>query len=178
MRIITDFAASVNAKRYLGSGASWLHLFMRIILNKAVDKGTSPCYNNSRSGISGPRPSAARQQNIVRRLSVLTLTPAAATKLQSILDERNLDGYGLRVFVSGSSCCGPQYGMGFDRDKRDGDMVETLHGVSVYVDAASAGYLDSVTIDYEDSPAGGGFRIENPNPAGCSCDESASGCCH
>lgn len=110
---------------------------------------------------------------------MLTLTPAAATKLQSILVERNLDGYGLRVFVSGSSCCGPQYGMGFDRDKREGDAVETMHGVSVYVDAASAEFLDSVTIDYEETPAGGGFRIDNPNlAADCSCSDNSGGCCH
>jgi iron-sulfur cluster assembly protein len=114
----------------------------------------------------------------MRRRVVLTVTPAAATKLQSILVERKLEGYGLRVFVQGSSCCGPQYGMGFDHEKRDDDTVEAHHGLPVYVDASSAAYLEGATIDFEDSPAGGGFRIENPNLAGSDCGDGCSSCGH
>ena len=51
---------------------------------------------------------------------MVELTPAAASKLQDILVERGLAGYGLRVFVSGSGCSGMQYGMGFDEKSRDG----------------------------------------------------------
>jgi len=111
---------------------------------------------------------------------MINLTAAAATKLHNILTEKGLAGYGLRVFVSGGGCGGMQYGMGFDK-ARDGDTAEEKEGMQVLVDRASAHYLDGVRIDYVDEPAGGGFRIENPNPvAGCGCGEDGrrqGGCC-
>jgi iron-sulfur cluster assembly accessory protein len=111
---------------------------------------------------------------------MIDLTPSAAAKLQSIMTEKSLDGYGLRVYVSGSGCSGLQYGLGFDK-ARDGDTVETAVGVQTLVDPMSAQYLDGVTIDFVDEE-GGGFRIENPNAvAGCgSCGggEGKGGCCN
>jgi iron-sulfur cluster assembly accessory protein len=113
---------------------------------------------------------------------VIDLTPSAAGKLQSILTEKGLTGYGLRVYVSGSGCCGMQYGMGFDK-ARDGDTLETVLGMQVLVDSASAQYLDGVKIDFNDTPDGG-FMIENPNQAaGCGdgCGDGGhreGGCCH
>jgi iron-sulfur cluster assembly protein len=108
---------------------------------------------------------------------MIDLKPAAVTKLQSIITEKGLVGYGLRVFVSGSGCGGMEYGMGFDKT-RDGDTVETVEGMQIYVDPASAQYLEGTTVDFVDEE-GGGFRIDNPNPVGgCSCgDGERKSCC-
>jgi iron-sulfur cluster assembly accessory protein len=104
---------------------------------------------------------------------MVNLTSAAATKLQSIMDEKKLSGYGLRVFVSGGGCGGMQYGMGFDAQQRTGDSVHTVEGIMVYVDPMSAQYLDGVNIDYVDALMGGGFKIENPNAVStCACGQS------
>lgn len=108
---------------------------------------------------------------------MVDLTPAAATKLQGILTEKGLTGYGLRVFVSGGGCGGLEYGMGFDKDLRTGDMIETVEGIQVFVDPDSAQYLEGVKIDFVDE-LGGGFKIDNPNPAaGCNCGREG-GCGH
>ena len=45
--------------------------------------------------------------------SMVDVTPSAAEKLKSVLAEKDLPGYGLRVFVSGGGCGGFQYGMAF-----------------------------------------------------------------
>jgi iron-sulfur cluster assembly accessory protein len=104
---------------------------------------------------------------------MLTLTDMAAAKIQAILKERNVPDYGLRVFVAGGGCSGPQYGMVLESQAQDTDTVIESSGLKLFVDPASAEYLHGATIDYENRPAGGGFRIESPNVAntcGCGCE--------
>lgn len=106
---------------------------------------------------------------------LVNLTPLAAQKVNGLLAEKNLNGYGLRVFVSGGGCSGFQYGMAFENTTEDGDFVFESNGVRVYLDSASAMYLEGATVDYIDSLMGGGFKIENPNAVStCSCGQSFS----
>lgn len=106
---------------------------------------------------------------------MVQMTPLAAEKLTALLAEKNLSNYGLRVFVSGGGCSGFQYGMGFENTTEEGDFVFESNGVRVYLDSASAMYLEGATVDYVDSLMGGGFRIENPNASStCSCGQSFS----
>ncbi len=106
--------------------------------------------------------------------TVLTVTPAAVNIIHSLLEQRNIPGYALRVFVSGGGCSGLQYGMAFEETPRDFDaVVEPGGGVRLIVDPTSLMYLEGATIDYVDSLMGGGFRIENPNAVStCGCGHS------
>jgi iron-sulfur cluster assembly accessory protein len=106
--------------------------------------------------------------------TVLTVTPSAVTMISSLLEQRNIPGYALRVFVSGGGCSGLQYGMAFEPTPRDFDaVVEPGSGVRLLVDPTSMMYLEGATIDYVDSLMGGGFRIENPNAVStCGCGHS------
>ena len=122
----------------------------------------------------------------------ITLTEAAAGKLLGIFQEKGLDAaYGLRVFVGGGGCSGLQYGMTFDNNPRDVDIVFEQQGLRVIVDPRSLPYITGASIDYVDSLMGGGFHIENPNAvSSCGCghsfhtkegaEDSAGGCasCH
>ncbi len=106
---------------------------------------------------------------------LVSLTPIAADKLRQVLAEKNLPGYGLRVFVSGGGCSGFQYGMAFENNTEEGDFVFDSSGVRVYLDSTSAMYLQGAIVDYVDSLMGGGFRVENPNAVStCSCGQSFS----
>jgi iron-sulfur cluster assembly accessory protein len=91
-----------------------------------------------------------------------------------MMNERNLAGYGLRVFVSGGGCSGLQYGMTFDDEVREDDSVWDAHGLRLMVDPVSARYLDGASIDYQqDNMLAGAFKIDNPNAAsGCGCGHS------
>ena len=81
--------------------------------------------------------------------------------------------YGLRVFVGGGGCSGLQYGMTFDNNPSDVDIVFAEHGLRVIVDPRSLPYIAGANIDYEDSLMGGGFHIENPNAVStCGCGHS------
>ena len=114
-------------------------------------------------------------QEVVTTDTPITLTPPAAQKVQAILAEKNLVNHGLRVFVAGGGCGGFQYGMAFESQSEEGDFVFESNGVRVYLDSASAMYLEGATVDYVDSLMGGGFRVENPNAQStCSCGQSFS----
>lgn len=109
----------------------------------------------------------------LEQTEAVTLTPAAAEKLQALLREKNLTAYGLRVFVAGGGCSGMQYGMAFDAQPRETDYVFETEGIRLFVDPVSMMYIAGSQIDYVDSLMGGGFRIENPNAiATCGCGHS------
>ena len=106
--------------------------------------------------------------------SVLAITETAAQRLQAMMREKDLVGYGLRVFVAGGGCSGLQYGMTFDDEVREGDADWSAHGLRLLVDPISARHLHGASIDYQqDNMLAGAFKIENPNAqASCGCGHS------
>src|SRR5690606_2667725 len=104
---------------------------------------------------------------------VINVTPAALNTIRTLLEQRNIPGYALRVFVAGGGCSGLQYGMAFEQAPRDFDAVVETEGVKLVIDPTSLMYLQGSTIDYVDSLMGGGFRIDNPNAvSSCGCGQS------
>lgn len=103
----------------------------------------------------------------------ITVTTAAAQAVHELLAKRELEGYALRVFISGGGCSGFQYGMALENNIREQDNVYEMHDVKVVVDEVSINYLRGATIDYVDEIMGSGFKIENPNAvASCGCGSS------
>lgn len=103
----------------------------------------------------------------------LGLTTAAAEAVKELLEKRNLEGYGLRVYIQGGGCSGFQYGMALDNNIREQDIVVEEHGVQVIVDEVSIGYMQGASIDYVENSMGSGFKIDNPNSLGsCGCGSS------
>lgn len=103
----------------------------------------------------------------------LELTPSAADAVHELLAKRELEGFALRVFVSGGGCSGFQYGMALEDNIRETDFVSEQHGVKLVVDEISINYLTGATVDYVDEVMGSGFKIENPNAVStCGCGSS------
>ena len=103
----------------------------------------------------------------------LSMTTSAAEAVEELLAKRDLEGYALRVFVSGGGCSGFQYGMALEDNIRETDLVTEQHGVKLVVDDVSINYLNGATVDYVDEVMGSGFKIENPNAvASCGCGSS------
>lgn len=104
---------------------------------------------------------------------MLLVSEAASSRLLAMMNEKQLDGYALRVFVAGGGCSGMQYGMTFDDELREGDNEFHTGGLRVVVDPISANYLMGASIDYVDTLMGGGFKIDNPNAVtSCGCGHS------
>ena len=110
---------------------------------------------------------------IVEQTTEINLTPGAIKRVRSLLQEKDVDGYSLRVFVSGGGCSGMQYGMGLEPEARETDVRFQFDDVQVVVDPTSMTYLSGTTIDYVDDLMAGGFKIENPQAvSSCGCGHS------
>jgi iron-sulfur cluster insertion protein len=105
------------------------------------------------------------------------LTSAAAEVLRGLRQQQNLDeNYALRVYISGQTCSGFQYGMALDNKPRDTDTTFESEGLKVLVDDTSIQFMAGVTVDYIDDERGKGFLVNNPNAASsCSCEGGTCG---
>ncbi len=117
-------------------------------------------------------------------VKTITLTPAASKAVSDIMTERQLDGYALRVYLAGNSCCsGVSFGMALDNNIRDVDKVIEAEGIKIVVDEVSMDYLVGAKIDFVHDPErGAGFLVDSPiaqemsqhGEEGCSCGGSCS----
>lgn len=106
--------------------------------------------------------------------SLITLTEAAAEKVKAMMAQEPAgEAEVLRVAVRGGGCSGFEYALGFDRGPSEDDFQFEAHGVDVVVDPFSAPYLAGASVDFLETIAEAGFKIDNPNSAGsCGCGHS------
>ncbi len=118
-------------------------------------------------------------------VQTISLTPAAHKAVSDIIAERKLEGYALRVYLAGNSCCsGVSFGMALDNNIRDVDKIFDSENVKIVVDEVSLDYLNGASIDYVNDPErGAGFLVDSPvaramqeehGEEGCSCGGSCS----
>ena len=103
------------------------------------------------------------------------LTAKAIEMVKTALQEEGLENHGLRVAVRGGGCSGLEYALDFADEARMGDSVFEVEGLTVYIDMASAQYLQGTEIDYVSGLQGQGFKFNNPNATRtCGCGHSFS----
>jgi iron-sulfur cluster assembly accessory protein len=109
----------------------------------------------------------------------LHVSAEAAQAVKNILAERKLDGYALRIYVSGSGCSGVQFGMALDNNIRASDSSFQAEGIQVVVDEMSIEYLRGAKVDFVNDPQrGAGFVVDSPlasQGGGCSCGSKSEG---
>jgi len=106
-------------------------------------------------------------------LKTITLTSSAAAAVRDVIAKKNLEGYALRVFVSGGGCSGLQYNLALDSNIRAEDMVTETDGIKLLIDEVSIKYMQGATIDYVDDLTSAGFKIINPTSySTCNCGQS------
>lgn len=115
----------------------------------------------------------------------LAVSASAAQAVLNIFQERQLEGYALRIYVSGGGCCGVNFGMALDNQPRENDLVFQSQGLRVLVDDQSLPYLRGATVDYVNDPERGpGFVVNSPanvkEEGSCACGsggaKSEEGC--
>ena len=95
----------------------------------------------------------------------ITLTETAAGEVKRIMDSQKVESNTvLRMGIAGGGCSGLQYSLGFDTtfDPQTDARFEQ-QGVALVTRKKFALHLDGTVIDFQDSPMGRGFTIENPN---------------
>lgn len=104
---------------------------------------------------------------------MILLTDRASAKVREFMRKEGKKSAYLRVRIAGGGCSGFTYDLGLEEKKGKDDTVVTCDGVEMLVDPESAPYLDGAVIDYYESFAGSGFRVENPNATStCGCGQS------
>ena len=96
---------------------------------------------------------------------LLTVTPDARAKIDSVRSSNDFLDALLRVKVAGRSGPRMQYEIALEdpRDRTEGDVAVDVDGLTVVVDPESADQLAGSTIDLDATVTGGGLRIDNPN---------------
>jgi iron-sulfur cluster assembly accessory protein len=117
------------------------------------------------------------QNTPVTEVSVpgIKLTPKAIEVVRKMAHSEGLGaGHGLRIAVVGGGCSGFQYSLNFD-ERKAGDIVTELDGVTVLVDEISLPYIAGTTLDYVEGLHNAGFRFDNPRASRtCGCGSSFS----
>lgn len=109
----------------------------------------------------------------VETITLVTLTLPAAQAIREVMAEKNLQGYALRLYISGGGCSGYQYGLALDNNIRSEDTTIETDGIKLIIDEVSIKYLQGSTVDYIEGSTGSGFKIINPNAASaCGCGQS------
>lgn len=104
---------------------------------------------------------------------LVSMTEAAAAKVQELRSREGKADAALRLFVKSGGCSGYSYGLAFDDKFAEDDRVEDHAGVPIVIDAFSAQHVAGAEIDYVDSLMGSGFAINNPNAvSSCACGSS------
>ena len=105
----------------------------------------------------------------------VTLTQPAADAVREVITSKNLQGYALRLFISGGGCSGYQYGLALDNNVRAEDLTIETDGIKLIIDEVSIKYLQGATVDYVEDLNASGFKIINPNAiSSCGCGQSSN----
>lgn len=105
---------------------------------------------------------------------MITITQSAAAEVKRLFQKQGNPQMGLRIGVQGGGCSGLSYKLGFDQT-RQGDKIQELDDVKVFVDPKSDLYLEETTLDFVDGLEGRGFKFLNPQAKKtCGCGESFS----
>ena len=107
---------------------------------------------------------------------MLQISDIAAEKAKEILKAEGKEGWGLRIFIHGSGCCGPSYGMDIDEKATDGDQTVEKNGLKVFCDTQAFASLSDKEMDFIKTEQGEGFVINNLGQAAPSCGTGCSGC--
>jgi len=106
---------------------------------------------------------------------VLTVTEKAAEKAKTILTDEGKAQHGLRIFIAGSSCCGPSYGLNIEEAHKPEDEVVEKDGLKIFLDKETAVTLSDKQLDYYVGTEGEGF-IFSGGASTCGSEGGASAC--
>lgn len=117
-----------------------------------------------------PAPRARRP-----RPKVVTLTDAAADRVQLIMAKAEKPYAGLRVGVKNGGCAGQEYVLEYAEAADPLDEVVEDKGVTILVEPKAVLFLIGTVIDYETTRLSSKFVFRNPNETdACGCGESVT----
>ena len=107
------------------------------------------------------------------RGQVLSVTDAAAARIQTLLVKRGKPSAGVRLGVRARGCSGLSYTLEYADERGKFDEVVEDKGVTILVDPKAVMFVLGTEMDYVEEKLESGFTFRNPNEKGrCGCGES------
>jgi iron-sulfur cluster assembly protein len=107
------------------------------------------------------------------RRQAMTVTEAAAQRIQALLEKRGKPSVGIRVGVRARGCSGLTYTLEYADEKGKFDEVVEDKGITVLIDPKATMFIIGTEMDYVEDKLQSGFTFRNPNEKGrCGCGES------
>ena len=104
---------------------------------------------------------------------IMSLSDAAAARINEIIEDSDKPVIGVRVGVKNAGCAGMAYTLDYVAEPVAGDDHVSDKGVEVYVEPKATMFLLGTIMDFEESKMSAGFTFRNPNQTGaCGCGES------
>ena len=94
----------------------------------------------------------------------ITITDSAQTYLNGFLEKQNVEGMGVRLFVSQPGTMNAETCLAYCRpgEEKPEDERVTCDGFTTYLDQPSLPYLDEAVVDYVADKLGGQLTIKAP----------------
>jgi iron-sulfur cluster assembly protein len=109
------------------------------------------------------------------RPRVMTLTPAAAARVKSIMADKGPTIAGLKIGIKKGGCAGMEYTMDWAEAAGKFDEVVEQDGACVIIDPKAVLYLLGTEMDYKTDKLASQFVFNNPNQkSSCGCGESVN----
>jgi iron-sulfur cluster assembly protein len=109
------------------------------------------------------------------RPKAVSLTEAAAARVQDIMARAEKPYVGLRVGVKNGGCAGQEYTFAYAETIEPLDEVVEDKGVTILIDPKAILFLIGSEIDFETSKLSSKFVFRNPNQTdACGCGESVT----
>jgi iron-sulfur cluster assembly protein len=106
-------------------------------------------------------------------LKIMSLTDAAVTRINEIIEDSDKPVMGVRVGVKNAGCAGMAYTLSYVAEPVPGDDHVEEKGVQVFIEPKATLFLLGTVMDFEESVLSSGFTFKNPNQTGeCGCGES------
>jgi iron-sulfur cluster assembly protein len=105
--------------------------------------------------------------------AVMTMTDAAATRVNQIVSNSGPDAKGIRVGIKKGGCAGMEYTIDLVTEANAKDDLIEHAGASVWIEPSAVLYLLGTQMDFEVTKMRSGFTFVNPNQtSACGCGES------
>ena len=109
------------------------------------------------------------------RFKVMSLTDAAAARVQEIMANADKPLAGLRIGVKNGGCAGMSYTMEWAEQAGPHDDILEDKGVRLLIDPKAVLFLFGTQMDFQTSKLSSGFVFNNPNQtSACGCGESVA----
>lgn len=104
---------------------------------------------------------------------IMSLTDAAAERINEIIEDSDKPVMGVRVGVKNAGCAGMAYTLNYVSEPVPGDDLIEEKGVHVFIEPKATLFLLGTVMDFEETVLSSGFTFKNPNQTGeCGCGES------